>query len=94
VTSNNVFVAAGTRGLAILHSFTPVSSLSLTALPPVQPDFARLTVQGIPGLNVQIERSTDLTHWQSWTNALLGSGPLEFRDPQANSIQFYRALAP
>ena len=86
----------GERGLVILHSFTPLSGPALWfAAPRLEPNTFRLSVHGLPGLPVQIERSVDLLHWQSWTNGLLGSSPLEFLDPSAgvNPCQFYRALA-
>jgi hypothetical protein len=50
-----------------------------------------LSLQGLPGLKVDIERSSDLRQWQSWTSALLGTGPLELTDPEVNPWQFYRA---
>jgi hypothetical protein len=31
-----------------------------------------LSLQGLPGLHVDSERSSDGTHWESWTNALPG----------------------
>jgi hypothetical protein len=87
----------GEQGLVVLHSFTPLSDPALRFAPAPQPDSARfhLSVQGLPGLSVQIERSADLIHWQSWTNGLLDSVPLEFIDssPGVNTRQFYRALA-
>jgi hypothetical protein len=49
-----------------------------------------LSLQGLPGLKVDIERSSDLQHWQSWTSGLLGTGPLELTDSEANTQQFYR----
>jgi hypothetical protein len=52
-----------------------------------------VSVQGLTGLPVEVERSADLLNWQKWTNGVLGSSPLEFRDTR-NLRQFYRAFAP
>lgn len=52
-----------------------------------------LVLEGLPGLRVELERSSDLHHWQSWTNTVLGIGPLELTDPEINPRQFYRATA-
>ena len=97
VSGGKVLVAAGAEGLIILNVFRPLSgppiSLSATVLAPI--DTLRLSVQGLPGLTVQIERSSDLAIWQSLTNVPLGSVPIEVTDSDAalNSRQFYRAFA-
>jgi hypothetical protein len=57
-------------------------------------DAVVVSLQGLPGLRVEIERSVDLIHWQKWTNGVLGSEPMEFRDTDRNSRKFYRAVAP
>ena len=92
VNGESVF-ASGT----IFNVFTPLNGppLSLIPLPRPEQDGCRVLVQGLPGLPVQVERSVDLLHWQTWTNGLLRSGPLEFLDVDAgqNPRQFYRALA-
>jgi hypothetical protein len=64
------------------------------ALPVLEGSSLRLSVQGLPGLRVEVQRSANLLNWQSWTNGVLGSSPLEFRDVDPNPRQFYRALAP
>ena len=97
MSGDKVLVAAGGDGLIILNSFAPLTgspiSLSVKGRPPINP--LGLSVQGLPGLKVQIERSSDLASWQSLTNVALGSAPIEATDPDAtlNSRQFYRALA-
>jgi hypothetical protein len=52
-----------------------------------------LVLEGLPGLRVDLERSSVLHHWQSWTNTLLDTGSVELTDPEANPRQFYRAIA-
>jgi len=95
VTDSYVFVAAEGEGLFILNHFTPLSGPALSlALPGLEGSSLRVSVQGLPGLRIEVQRSGDLLSWQSWTNGVLGSSPLEFRDPDPNARRFYRALAP
>jgi hypothetical protein len=90
-TEDYVFVTTD-RGLVILHQFTPLIGPALSFGPVRAGQHGmELSLQGLPGLNVDIERSSDLQHWQSWTSGLLGTGPLELTDPEVNSWQFYRA---
>jgi LVIVD repeat-containing protein len=93
LSDSHVFVAANDRGLFILNHFTPGPVLSL-ASPSLEGSSLRVSVQGLPGLRVEVQRSGDLLNWQSWTNGVLGSSPLEFRDTDPNLRKFYRALAP
>ena len=95
LSDNHVFVAAYDRGLFILNHFTPLSGPALSfALPALEGSSLRVSVQGLPGLRIEVQRSPDLLNWQTWTNGVLGSSPLEFRDPDPNLRQFYRAFAP
>ena len=90
MTESHVFV-----GLFILNHFTPLSGPALSlAFPGLEGRSLRVSVQGLPGLRIEVQRSPDLLNWQTWTNGVLGSSPLEFRDPDPNLRQFYRALAP
>jgi hypothetical protein len=85
-----VFLGAD-QGLVILHPFTPLTGPALSFGPVRAGQHGiDLSLQGLPGLKVDIERSSDLQHWQSWTNGLLGTGPLELTDSEANTQQFYR----
>jgi hypothetical protein len=94
VGSNHVFVAAGSDGLVILHPFTPLSGPPLSfGRVQAGPTGMDLVLEGLPGLRVDLERSSDLHHWQSWTNTLLGTSPVGLTDPEANPRQFYRAIA-
>ncbi|MCZ7636657.1 MAG: hypothetical protein M5U12_11895 [Verrucomicrobia bacterium] len=94
VGSDHVFVAAGRDGLVILHPFTPLSGPPLSfGLVQAGPTGLDLVIEGLPGLRVDLERSSDLHHWQSWTNTLLGTGPLQLTDLEVNPRQFYRAIA-
>jgi hypothetical protein len=96
--SGDKVVTIGEQGLVVLHSFTPLSgpALQFAPAPRLELNAFHLSVQGLPGLPVQIERSLDLIHWQNWTNGILGTGPLEFLDASDGTSprQFYRALAP
>jgi hypothetical protein len=97
VGGEKVYVAAGTNGLAVLNLFVPLSgpALWLYSAPRLEQNGVRVWVQGLPGLPAQIERSANLLEWQSWTNGVLGSTPLEFLEAGAglNPRQFYRAVA-
>jgi hypothetical protein len=94
-TATHVFVAAGSQGLMVLHPFTPLSGPALSFAPlRMEQSVMRLSLQGLPGLRVEIDRSADLAIWQKWTNGVLGTTPLEFGDPAPNASQFYRLRAP
>jgi acetyl esterase/lipase len=71
------------------HLLPHASALTLGAVRAGQ-NGMELSVQGPPGLRVEIERSSDLDHWQNWTSGVLGTGPLELSDPEINTQQFYR----
>jgi hypothetical protein len=87
--------ADGGGGLFILNHFTPFSGPALSlALPGLEGNSLRVSVQGVPGLRIEVQRSADLLNWQSWTNGVLGSTSLEFCDPDPNLRRFYRAMAP
>jgi hypothetical protein len=62
VTTNHVFVAAGERGLSILSPFTPLSGPPLWFAPSTRLEQGGVVIslQGLPGLRVEIERSVDL----------------------------------
>jgi len=96
LSADRVFTV-GERGLVVLYSFTPLLGPALQFAPTPRPDptVFHLSVEGLPGLPVQFERSADLLHWQSWTNGVLGTSPLEFLDASrgVNPRQFYRAVA-
>jgi hypothetical protein len=90
-TEDYVFVSTD-QGLVILHPFTPLSGSALSFGPvQVRHNGVDLVLQGLPGLRVEIERSSDGLNWDSWTSDLLGAGPLELTDPEVNPWQLYRA---
>ncbi len=64
----------------------------------LQPDQRpRLTLSGEPGLTYQIQVSSNLTHWNVWTNVLNASGTVSVVDAPVTgaSSRFYRVqLAP
>jgi hypothetical protein len=76
-------------GLDILNLYTP---MSLTVAPAPQTGIFGVSVQGLAGVQVDIERSQDLIRWQKWTNGVLANTPLTFRDGDTNPRQFYRTL--
>lgn len=51
-----------------------------------------LWIYGAPGARVELERSTDLQHWNPWRTVGLGNAPLRVV-PKANyRVEFYRAI--
>jgi hypothetical protein len=54
----------------------------------------RITLECFPGWTNRIEISSDLVHWQSWTNLFNFSGSASIGDPaaQSNPTRFYRSL--
>lgn len=82
-------------GMTMLNLFAPGPALSLNASPGPGPDTFSLSVRGIPGVPVELERSSDFSSWQRWTNLTLGANPLELTDSVAGetSRRFYRATA-
>ncbi|MCI0747453.1 MAG: hypothetical protein L0Y58_18775, partial [Verrucomicrobia subdivision 3 bacterium] len=96
VSGDKVVVAGGIEGLVILNSFAPLSgpAISLSAQWRHSMNSLELSLQGLSGLPVQIQRSSDLLGWQSWTNVILGGDPITLSDPSpVQSSQFYRAVA-
>jgi hypothetical protein len=47
-----------------------------------------LSLRGLPGLKIDIERSSDLRNWQFWAMGVLGASPLEWTDRDANPLAF------
>ena len=97
VNGDRLFVVSE-KGLIILHLFTqlPGPPVSFAPAPTVQGNTFHISLQGLPGLGVIIERSVDLLQWQTWTNGILDAVPLQFEDATAglNGRQFYRARSP
>ena len=52
-------------------------------------------LQGLPGLPVRLERTSNLVGWQTWTKIVLRDQAIELSEGNASvqSAQFYRALA-
>jgi hypothetical protein len=59
----------------------------------VQAATFRCTLQGLPGIDFSVERSTDLVNWQSWRHLKLPRTPLdlELKGSGAGAHQFFRA---
>jgi uncharacterized repeat protein (TIGR03803 family) len=56
----------------------------------------RFSVRGHPGLQVRVQRSSDMTTWNDWLTLPMDGGPVEFSDSISGfqSPQFYRAVFP
>jgi hypothetical protein len=96
LNGDNVFLAAGQDGLIILSLYTPLTypPIWFSPAPHLDTSGFTLSVQGLPGLPMAIERSTNLMSWEPWTNDVLTSGWMEFSDQRAGAAprQFYRAV--
>jgi hypothetical protein len=79
--------------ITCLGPVTPLYFLSEIALPQNQ---VSLVLTGAAGAAVTIQRSSDLSTWQSWTSLLNGSGTVQLTDTVAPGVlrRFYRATAP
>jgi hypothetical protein len=96
ISGDKLFLAGGPDGLVILNAYTALTHWILSLENPTRPESGQFTfsVQGLPGLPVRIERSPDLAHWESVTNLVLESKPLELLDHGAGSKTqgYYRAV--
>lgn len=95
--NGKLWVAAGTNGVMVLSLHTPLEgeplSLKLPGGGPNAPP--TITVAGLPGLDVEVQRSADLRQWTTWTNLLLPSTRLDIPldSPGQTNRQFFRAVA-
>ena len=89
VSGNHVFVPD--HGLTILDSFRPVRLQPL--LGPGQ-GIRGLRLEGPRGVDIRLQRSTNLTEWEPWQVVTLGDVPIDIPDSQAvtTALQFYRAV--
>jgi hypothetical protein len=90
-------VAAGLDGLVIFDTAPPpaLPQISLTPLSLHEQRGFRFRIEGLASMPVDIERSSDLVHWENWFTTILGDDPLELLDVSATvkARQFYRVLA-
>jgi hypothetical protein len=97
VSGDNVYVPIGLNGLAIFDTAPPpaLPRLSLTPLSFHDQRGFRFRIEGLAGMPVDIERSSDLMHWENWFTTVLGDDPLELLDVSGTvkTHQFYRVLA-
>jgi hypothetical protein len=95
VANGKVFVASS-EGLMVLNLYVPVASqLAFDSMPDRQAGGTSLALRGLPGLPVELQKSSNLLNWEVWTNAVLSDGRLELVDPTVSSgvSLFYRARA-
>lgn len=74
----------------------PAGTMAVGGAPSFSGSGANLLLYVTPGVNYQIEASTDLVHWSALTNITGLQSPLQFHDPAATNFdrRFYRALQP
>ncbi len=96
ISGDKLFLAGGPDGLVILNTYTALTHWILSLESPTRPESGQFSfsVQGLPGLPVGVERGTDLAHWESVTNLVLGKVPLDLLDAEVSprAQQFYRAV--
>jgi hypothetical protein len=69
-------------------------ALRLLALPMTRPGVLALRLEGTPNQPYRVETTTDLQHWNRWTNGVPATGILELEDTLSpgRPMQFYRAV--
>ena len=77
-------------------SLAPAMILGLNSGQLSETNGLHLLLNSLPGLNYEIEASTDLVSWLIITNFTPTNSPFYFSDPQAKSYKrrFYRAVMP
>lgn len=94
VSGGLIFAAAPDgHGLAILDLFRP---FGLELIPEHTSNRLRVRMNGPRGVNVRIQRSSDLIDWMNWQSTVLGGSPRDVSDAMAGPAQgrFYRAITP
>jgi hypothetical protein len=76
-------------------SLAPIN-LKFNSNQPLNSNGMNMVLSSLPGLNYEIDASTDLVHWATITNFAGTNQPLYFTDPQAKALKqrFYRAKIP
>jgi hypothetical protein len=77
-------------------SLAPAMTLGLNSGQRSSSNGFNMVLNSLPGLNYEIEASTDLVNWVIITNFMTTNSPYCFGDPQARNYQrrFYRAVMP
>jgi hypothetical protein len=77
-------------------SLAPAMTLGLNSGQRSSSNGFNMVLSSLPGLNYEIEASTDLVNWVIITNFMTTNSPSCFGDPQAKNYQqrFYRAVMP
>jgi uncharacterized repeat protein (TIGR01451 family) len=75
-------------------SLAPAIKLGLNAGQPFNGNGFNVMLYALPGLNCEIEASTDLFNWQPVTNFVSTNSPFTFQDSKATNYnrRFYRAV--
>jgi hypothetical protein len=77
-------------------STVPPPRLELKSASPFTSNGLSMVLFSLPGLNCQIEASTDFTNWITITNCISTNSTFNFSDPQTKNFKqrFYRAVIP
>jgi hypothetical protein len=93
VSGSKVAVAGNEQGLVLFNAFTSGPTITFNSSARLDQNSFRLTFQGLPGLPIEIQRSTNLITWESCTNLTLTTAPIQSEDPVGTPQVFYRAVA-
>ncbi len=88
VNSSYICLSRGQDGLTILNNYVSPPTLEAQATT----DGFAITITGLTGKPVRIQRSTDLQNWQDWTILESVTGTVTLTDPAPNTgaLQYYR----
>jgi len=87
---------SATNSVSVVSSNSFKFRLSSEAVQPLQPGGLTFTLHLSDNVNGRIEYSTDLIHWENWTNFTSTTDAITFRDPAVTNStkRFYRAVIP
>jgi hypothetical protein len=92
IIANRIYVLEYSGNQGLWEITFPPAHVTLTN-PMFQSSTFKFTISGaIPGLEYQIQASTNLMSWTSLTNVVATNNTVQFTDTTANSTRFYRAL--
>jgi hypothetical protein len=79
----------------MFHHYHPAPSRPVIRLDDNSPtDSARMSVHTVPGIDVDIQHSTNLRDWALWRTVRMGREPIQLPDalPTGGGTEFYRAV--
>jgi hypothetical protein len=96
IIGNRIYVLeySGQQGIWEIR-FPPTRTTITLSAPALANRALRFIIRGlIPGLEYEIQTSTDLKTWTTWRTVVAGGNQFEFRDATASTRRFYRVFQP